>query len=186
MEQQAYRFKNLQAYLGTAKPGLKIFILEGSRHIPAAVPWKAEEGLLEPAIEEYPDTFVASSVSFGYTSSASGQSTFTKFFAQHMGDAGLTLEQVFDATRRDVYEATNHMQNPSAKSSLVKVQFRFLDAPRSWPRPLVPVANRIDREEYVWIPAGKFMMGCVPRRHFMRAAGESPTSGNHHQRLLDG
>lgn len=163
IQARAFHFKLLQQLLDAAGPAIRVFVLEASRPIAEELPARVYQGVIAPDVEEYPETFWASSASFESTSApASGLSKFTKFWATHMDDPGLALVDIFEATRRDVYEATNHEQNPAYRTSLAKQEFRFREPLPTWPRAGVPVPNRVDREEYLWIPADKFLMGCVP------------------------
>lgn len=58
---------------------------------------------------------------------------------------------------------------PPEKIIVVKEKERDPNAPEIG----VPRSNRIDREGYIWIPAGKFLMGCVPGTHKCEE-GEGP------------
>ena len=71
------------------------------------------------------------------------------------------LAQVFDRAKQD--EA---LTQPPFVTSVLRQQQQFYFHPSvktpDWPRPGIPVSNRTDREEYLWIRPAKILMGCAP------------------------
>ena len=93
-----------------------------------------------------------------------GPTPFTKYLAEAIAKPGLSIEAVFDDARRQVTKNTNGQQ-PYHYSNITE-NFYFHD-PLPVPvkvqiTSVKPKRNRKDRQEYVFIPAGKFFMGCVP------------------------
>jgi formylglycine-generating enzyme required for sulfatase activity len=101
---------------------------------------------------------------------------FTKAVAKYIGESGLSLTEVFASVKGQVGR-----ENPDApipyEVDNVTIQDFYFHAPvkpvevippvsttrkKGEPSPGLPVQNKKDRLEYVWIPGGTFKMGCVP------------------------
>jgi formylglycine-generating enzyme required for sulfatase activity len=179
MEERAYHFKRLQQMLDDQQAALKIFIVDSSPqidvHIAGTRP--GDIGLMEPQVQGSKETFYISAVFPGRWVPPVPEGSvglLTQATAQRLGQPGLSLGELFDLVKKDVGSSSREAQLPDVRSSVVMQTFYFHEPvkvspappppppPPSWPRPNLPVTNRRDREDYVWIPAGKFLMGCVP------------------------
>jgi iron(II)-dependent oxidoreductase len=177
MEDRAYHFKRLQQMLDDQHAALKIFILDASPQIDAPIKGAGpgDVGLMEPQIQASKETFFISAVFPGQwvpPVPAGSISLLTKTVAQFIAEPGLSLGELFDRVKKEVGLASAEAQIPDLRSSVVKQSFYFHEPIKAaptptlppspvWPRSNLPISNRQDREEYVWIPAGKFLMGCV-------------------------
>lgn len=182
MHERAYLLTRFQQELERRRVGLKIFILEAPRRINVAIRG-ASPGLLYPEVTESSQTLWAFAAQPGQlVASPPGDSfgLFTKSVAENLRKPGLRLREVFDRAKQAVGENTSQQQIPFEYDNLVGNDF-FFHAPAKpvVPPPVLtaapapaapktnavpagfPLTNRNDREEYVWIPPGKFMMGCV-------------------------
>src|SRR5437763_11437628 len=94
---------------------------------------------------------------------ASGPAPFTKYLAAALEKPGLNIEAVFDEARRAVIKDTTDRQQPFPRSNITETFYFHDPLPiKAELPPGVPKRNRKDRQEYVWILPGKFLMGCVP------------------------
>ncbi len=175
MQERAYHFKRLLQTLESRGAALKIFLLEAPPQLGVLVSGVTETGLMEAPISETKETLIVSAVFPGKWAPPvpeGGIGLLTQAAAKNMLEPGLSLAQVFNKVTQDVGLASGQTQIPDIRSSVVaQQQFFFRPAAAvtpppapviTWPRSGIPVPNRTDREEYVWIPPGKFMMGCVP------------------------
>jgi formylglycine-generating enzyme required for sulfatase activity len=176
IEQRAYHFKRLRDMLEDQKAALKIFIIDASPQIDAPIAGvrAGDIGLMEPPIQGSHETLYVSPAFPNQWAPAvpeGSTSPLTAAILRHIAEPGLTVDELFAKVKKDVGSSSGDAQIPDIRSSVVMETFYFHDpvkvasAPPSepvWPRPGIPVANRKDREEYVWIPPRKFMMGCVP------------------------
>ena len=194
MDQRAYRFKRLQQDLDERGVALKIVLVDASPEIDAEINGvklgEAGPGLMEPPVGDSSETFYVSAVFPGKWAppvAAGGVGLLTAISAKHIAEVGLTLAEVFDRVKREVGEASEGKQIPDIRSSVVRQRFYF-HAPvkvEPGPRPGIPVPSKIDREEYLWIPAGKFLMGCVPGRHALRRRRKTAARSDHLEAFLD-
>lgn len=187
MQERAYLLTRFQQELERRRVGLKIFILEAPQR--TGVPIRgASPGLLYPEVTESSQTlwaFAAQPGQLAIPSPDGSLGVFTKAVAENIGKPGLRLREVFDRAKQSVGETTSHQQIPFEYDNLVSNDFFFHQPPKQpiptavvavVPKPVtpepgapksnttpvgLPLTNRKDREEYVWIPPGKFMMGCV-------------------------
>jgi formylglycine-generating enzyme required for sulfatase activity len=83
---------------------------------------------------------------------------FTESLADQISQPGSCLGKLLLEIPHAVKSKSDGRQEPVSDSRLTQ-QFCFHDAPTPPPQ---RSQNRVDREFYVWIPAGTFMMGCVP------------------------
>ena len=72
-----------------------------------------------------------------------------------------SLRDLFDIIDREVVRTSDNRQHIYVRRNNTKP---FLFGPPKKPDPAlgVPLHNTRDHEEYVWIPPGSFLMGCVP------------------------
>ena len=189
MQKRAYHFKRLQQLLEGRDASLKIFVMETSPPINVPVQGSSGIGLMEPQIGDNKETMFVSAAFPGNWAAPPNDTAglLTQAVAKEISEPGLPLSQVFEKVRQDVGISSKQAQIPYVTSNVVMQQFYFhapvkpaetpataAAAPAAapppptlppvveGPRPGIPVPNRIDREEYVWIRPGKFLMGCVP------------------------
>jgi formylglycine-generating enzyme required for sulfatase activity len=164
MQDRAYHFKRLLQKLESRGVGLKILVLEAPPQLDIALPEGSDIGLMQPDISESHETIFASAVFPGRWAAPGPQgaaSPFTRAVSKAMREPGLMLAQVFDVAKQD--KALT--QTPYVMDVLRQQQQFYFHPPvktPDWPRPGMPVSNRNDREEYLWIRPGRFLMGCVP------------------------
>ncbi len=164
MQTRAYHFKRLLQKLESRGVGLKILVLEAPPQLDIALPEGSDIGLMQPDISESHETIFASAAFPGRWAAPSPQgaaSPFTRAVSKAIREPGLMLAQVFDVAKQD--KALT--QTPYVMDVLRQQQQFYFHAPvktPDWPRPGIPVSNRIDREEYLWIRPARFLMGCVP------------------------
>ena len=164
---RAYPLVRLQQELKKRNAGLKMFVLEGPRELDSPVVG-ASVRLLNPQLGESPETLFAFAAQPDKTA-IQGQSgsagLFTQLLAEQIGKSG-RVREVFDNVKQGVGQKTSEQQIPFVNDNIVNfASFHFHEptVQKEGPRTGVPFQNRKDREEYVWIPAGKFKMGCVPK-----------------------
>jgi formylglycine-generating enzyme required for sulfatase activity len=178
MQYRAYRMTKLQQDLEEKDLSLKIFVLEASTRLDVAVraTGLVGQGLRNPDLTESRQTLFSFAAFPGQTVPPvpAGQiGPFTEAVVQNMRQPGLRLTEVFELAKQEVGRKTSQRQIPLVNSNVIAGTFYF-HAPvkRAEPPPVVakreefplglPYRSRRDSEEYVWIPAGKFKMGCVP------------------------
>jgi formylglycine-generating enzyme required for sulfatase activity len=180
LQDRAYLFVKLQEKLEAHGVALKIFIVDGPPAINVDVKGMAGIGLADPQIGASKETLFVSAGRLGdwvRAASGGGVDLLTKVAAQAISEQKTELDTLFDQVRRDVALASGQTQIPFHDSSVVVGRFFFHEPdkpaeksteiirtppPPEWPRQGVNVMNLKDRERYVWIRPGTFMMGCVP------------------------
>jgi formylglycine-generating enzyme required for sulfatase activity len=177
IEVRAYHFKRLQQTLDNQHVALKIFILDTSPQIDPGV---GDVGLMEPQIGDSSEMLYVSAMPPGrWIPATSERSTglLTQALVKFIPERGLALVELFDKVKREVGLSSGGAQIPYVLSTVVMQDFYFHEpvkvtptlpdpvvppAAPTWPRSGIPVVNRIDREEYLWVPAATFRMGCAP------------------------
>jgi len=123
-------------------------------------------------------TFIAFATAPGHTAgdNPSGRNgLFTQYLLEALSVGGLGLDDVFNLVRERVDAASASQQLPWSLSSVVG-RYSFLPGEAA-PAPAVTApaimghapqpgdakVNPKDGQSYVWIPPGKFTMGCSPR-----------------------
>jgi len=184
MQYRAYHFKRMQQILESLDVALKIFVLETSPPVNVPVDGASGPGLMQPDLSDNKETMYVSAVFPGMWAPATGGAgMLTQFAAKTISEPGLSLAQIFEKVKQEVGLASNKQQVPFTSSNVVSLFFFHppvikVTTPTTtttptattpvaptlpeWPRPGIPVSNRIDREEYLWIRPGAFLMGCVP------------------------
>ena len=157
IEGRAYSLVRLEEELVEKKAGFIIFVVEASRALDP-FPGVTGLGLTKFDIEANQMLF-ASATQENRTAEEPPNDEpgwFTRAVAENIRKKpGVRLQEVFDQVVQDVAARTNDRQRPSLESNLT-VDFFFHD-------PKLQIAqSRRDRTEYVHIPAGQFLMGCVP------------------------
>lgn len=169
---RAYSFGLLQFNLEQRNVGLKILILEASRDPQVPIVGATGSGLAVPDLAEFNEVVYASAAQPNQVLGpppGGGIGLFTKAVAENIRKPGSDVIRVFSEVIREVAQTSNQQQAPFLNPKISK-QFFFVapEAPKpppskpEGPIPGFPRQNRKDREEYVWIPPGKFLMGCVP------------------------
>jgi formylglycine-generating enzyme required for sulfatase activity len=153
--------------LESKNPRIKIIALDAATNMEdlAAIEGVGR-GLGFPDLSDNKQTMVAFSTTPNEPAvyPASGAATpFTKYLAAAIAKAGLTIEEVFNDAKREVIKNTTERQQPYPYSNITQLFYFHDPLPVKAELPAgVPKRNRKDRQEYVWIPPGKFLMGCVP------------------------
>ncbi len=169
---QAYGMRRLLQDLEATPAGAKIVVIDASREIPALAPLAAGDGLANVNIEK--GTLLCFSTNPGRTTrDAPGAQagSFTRRLAETIPKPGLSPIQIFDVVQKTVAAETGERQIPYF-AFLAMEEFFFVAPP---PPPKATVTevrkevlapgtrreNSKDRLNYVWIPAGRFKMGCT-------------------------
>jgi formylglycine-generating enzyme required for sulfatase activity len=175
LQDRAVHFKRVQETLTDLQVALQIYVLEGPPAINVQIKGSpGQPGLIDPKISTSKETSFICAAHLGDwapAAPADGVDLLTEVTAKAMADPGVELYTLFDNVRREVSQKTS--QNPFHDASPGVSQFYFREAVAKpsettkpaqpeWPRQGVPVQNRKDREEYLWIKSGTFMMGCAP------------------------
>ena len=173
IESRAYALDNLPEELNKKRVGLKLLVLEASRALEVAVPGVSGEGLANFEMGELREIVFASSTQPNGVIKkpySEGVGLFTKALADAIGKRGPDLLGVFSEAQRQAMVGSQMAQQPFYLPKLTQ-QFYFLEPEKIAPVIITKVAgptvgtfraNRRDRQEYVWVPAGEFKMGCVP------------------------
>ncbi len=175
LQDRAYHLSRMQQKLEQRGAALKIFIIEGARPMEAFISGAAGPGLKEPDLTNSRQTLFSFDAPPGQTlpQDAVPIARFTKAAAKYIGESGLSLSQIFASVKGQVSR-----ENPQApipyEVDNVTIQDFYFHAPVKRVEPVeitrkkdelspgLPVQNKRDRLEYVWIPKGTFKMGCVP------------------------
>jgi formylglycine-generating enzyme len=171
----SFRLVRLLQDLADQKTGLKILMIEGPRRIAASINGVGV-GMTLPDMHDYGETLLAMSAQPGDvvdSPSAPQIGLFTKAVAELLRQPGLRPAALFEQAQSVVLGRTSQRQQPFVTSIIANNDFYFL-APLPTPAPPAPpptiVVQRVDtvstssrdREEYVFVPPGRFKMGCVP------------------------
>jgi formylglycine-generating enzyme len=155
---------NIRDALDEKKPSLKIVVIDAPWEVPPSVAISGR-GLAVPDIGDSTEVAVALSAQPGQAiaaATADAPTLFTEKLAEVIRQPGVPLEDVFLTLQRD---ARSEGQRPFAMQGFT-VQFFFRDpVKRTDIASMVKYltrSNRRDRQEYVLVPAGTFLMGCVP------------------------
>lgn len=171
MQDRAFRFTRLLQDLDEKKAGLKILVLEAPRRIERQIQGASGLGLSMPDTSGIGETMVAMAAHAGQfilPLPPNELGLFTRAVANRIKRPGLTLSQVFEQAKQEVGRASSQAQFPDWNSNVLTEGFYF-HAPvitaSPPPAPTIIVqqspTNPRDRLEYVFIPPGKFKMGCV-------------------------
>jgi len=171
----SFRARSLTAIMQTLdekQVGLKMILIDATMQATELLGSVGGTGLAEPDFGDIREIAFLSS-----TAKNSVPNTFTDperaLFAKHVAalirKPGTTLVDLLNGTQSAVAAASPKL-NPYYTTQAAQ-PFRFTDPP---PPPKIapmkpsdefitkPHVNTRDRQSYVFIPAGKFMMGCVP------------------------
>ncbi len=158
----------IQQGLQSKQPGLEILALEASRGDSSLM--KQGLGLANPDLSNSGEILIAYS-SLPNQPPRDNQGVFSKKLAAAIAHKGLSLIAVFEEVKKDL---------PVLVVPSVTHDFYFYAPEKPKPievTPPPPVVitkietvrgpgslghNRIDKEDYAWIPPGEFKMGCVP------------------------
>jgi formylglycine-generating enzyme required for sulfatase activity len=165
LDEVAYKapsLSNLRDVLDEKKPFVKIFLIDAPWEVPTAVAITGR-GLDVPDIGGSAEIAIALSGQPGQTvpvPATAGPTLFTEKLTELIRQPGVPLEDVLLNVQRI---ARTQTQRPFAMQGFT-VTFYFRD-PVVTDRPdvkYITKMSRRDRQEYVFVPAGTFMMGCVP------------------------
>jgi formylglycine-generating enzyme required for sulfatase activity len=177
MSAAAVSLTGIQQFLDQHKAGLKILALEAARADPRLMTQGV--GLANPDVGESHEVLFAFSAAPSQVA-PDNSGIFTKYLAAAIDKKGLTLDGVFRDVYKEASAATGGKQQTFFQAFVT--QDFFFHKPEKPPEPKLvtppPVVivekepagrvagtvatNHKDREDYVWIPPGKFSMGCVP------------------------
>ena len=150
---------------------LSILVLDACRDNPFRGSGRSAAGGLA-AMNAGRGTFIAFATAPGRTASDNPDGRyglFTQYLLDALAAPGLGLNDVFDLVREKVDSASGGKQLPWTLSSVVG-RYSFVPggtgnavvAPAPTLRPGQVKVGKKDGQRYVWIPPGKFMMGCSP------------------------
>jgi formylglycine-generating enzyme required for sulfatase activity len=169
LDARTYSVSRVATFLARRGASPAILILDASRNEPALLRYASGEGLVAPSD---PREGLLVSLSAQPNSSTSdlpgrGVGIFAEALNAAIRKPGLSLSQIFEEVQSAVFQASGEKQKPWTNSTVVK-PFFFRDPlpppppPPPGPKPGDVRENPIDLLGYVWIPPGKFRMGCVP------------------------
>jgi formylglycine-generating enzyme required for sulfatase activity len=159
---RAYEATNFAKELDLKKAALKLIFLEGARFIDRQVQEVSIPGLLMPDITDVTDTLIGLPAGTNQVIGTRNEAgLFTQVLAQEIRKSGSCIFQFMPAVKKAVAGASKGTQQPSWATNLTK-DFCFIPPVSPGPQPGDSHQNRKDREDYAWIPPGKFLMGCVP------------------------
>ena len=173
----AYSMTRPPYYLQSQGPQLKLVIAAASWADALLLGQKADRpGLAQPTVDDESslNTVVALSHAPNQIPDlGTGAIRFTKALAQALPQTGLTVDQIFAQVQQRVADSSRREQVPHRLSGAASATAYFIPPPPPKER-VVEVKverglqagdtrqNPRDREEYAYVPAGKFLMGCVP------------------------
>jgi len=177
-----YLFSEAMERRGVA---LRIFMIEGPPSINVDIAGSSN-GLADPQIKgagnKTQETSFIAAANLNESAPASmvnGVDLFTSTAAKAINEQKVPLDALFEQVRIDVSAAADRNRRPQNPLHLTSVKGTFyfhepeILKPR-WPRQDVPVTNNRDHEEYMWIDAQTFKMGCVPAGEKLCKAAEKP------------
>jgi len=159
----AYPVKRVQDLADSRGVSLTIVLLDASWSVDIPVPERSGTGLLAPQLSG--EIVFASATQPGEiidpSANGSGVGLFTKAVSENLLQPVASLPDLFDNIDREVDRTSGHRQHTYFRRNISRP---FLFVPPKKPDPAlgVPFHNTPDHEEYVWLPPGSFLMGCVP------------------------
>ena len=179
LRQQAFSLNRFLTDLADKNVGPKLIMVEGPPRLEQPIRGEGGQGLIQPDFSRLGELVFALSVQPGQWAPAGDASgaLFTKAVVTELEKPGLLPREVFEHARDDVTNQTNLRQNPYV-NPLMRSTFYFHEPVTPTDVPTVVTITKVDtvptnphdREEYVYIPPGKFKMGCVPKDTRCQAA----------------
>ena len=178
MTERAYALMRLpQVLQDDKKSGIKIVVVEASRPIraPLDIPGLVSTAPGAPDLGDLRQALFAFPTHAGQTvpPTAGGASLFTKAVAAAIVKPGADIKDAFFQAQSEVDKETGGSQVPEIDTTITTSLVLVAAPPPPPPKEKIvviesrpagfPAQNSRDREEYVWIPPGKFQMGCVPK-----------------------
>lgn len=171
IDQKARSVIGLQQALDTRRAGLKMIVLDPVRQDPKLLALSTGPGLTLPDVTDVQDVIYAFSTSPNSLSPEANSpeaGAFAKTLAGVLQRPGLGVVEVFSAVQGEVGRATSQAQIPFFLSKTTQTFLFRNPEPKTT---VTPVSlgrdqirpNRVDRQEYVFLPAATFKMGCVPK-----------------------
>lgn len=156
----------IQYKLESTKASIKMIAVDAPVEVPDLAPVRTGIGLAAPDLsdsKQFEMAFWSLPNESAPPHAGAGPSSFTKCLAASIQKPGLTIDEVFNDAKREVIKASDHRQQPFTQSNITETFFFHKPLPvKAELPPGIPRRNRADRQEYVWIPPGRFLMGCVP------------------------
>jgi formylglycine-generating enzyme required for sulfatase activity len=163
LENNAYPVKYFAEMLNGKKPGIKMFFLEGARRINANI-GGTRPGLRVPNAPFFTESLFAIPAREQAVDTPPDQvGLFTSALVRLIGTSA-PIAELMPEVLKEVRDKSKGQQEP-AYDNKVTQRFHFHEPPKIVtppPPPAVTGQNSIDREDYRLIPAGTFLMGCVP------------------------
>ncbi len=208
LQTRAYHLAKMQELLEGRTKGLKLFIIEGSQPQDLSLTGAVGPGFRAPDLSISTESLFAFSSGLGQLQAPSAPiGKFTQEVVNGINQPQALIE-LFANAKRNVGQASQLMQVPYVVDNILTARFYFHEPviakavePATNVQPMgVPAVSRRDRLEYVFIPAGKFEMGCVLKdtqceadekpRHTVQIAkgfwlGRTETEVNAYQRYLE-
>ena len=178
----AYAIGRLQDYLNGRQVGLKVLLIEASWESTRLTQWADKIGLASPTVVPADMVLVLGTApNTAIAGPAGGLGLFTAALLDALPKQGLTVSDIIQSVQKEVAAKSQEGQQiyPVGESN-----FYFIPPPppsppkvivekETWPRRGSMIPNR-DHQEYMFIPAGKFMMGCVPSAKYACEENEKP------------
>jgi formylglycine-generating enzyme required for sulfatase activity len=161
--QQARSLTGLVQSLEEKRPSLKIVVVEGSLQHQATFTHGSGPGLAIPDLSDTENVLLAFSASPNQAIEkppAGPVGMFTERLVEALRQPGLALVNVFERVQREVGKSSAGKQQPFFLSKVQEAFYFIAPVVKAEERP-IPRVNRVDRQEYAFIPAGTFKMGCV-------------------------
>ncbi len=138
----------------------KLIFVEASRRINATLADASPPGLLIPDITDVNEVLIALSAGANQFVDTRPDEIgyFTRSLSEYISTKGSSVLELMPKVLKAVRASSGDQQQPAYSANITaNLLFRA-------PDPAIGVAhqNRRDREPYVWIPPGKFLMGCAP------------------------
>ena len=162
----------LQQYIDLKKAGLKLLLLETANQSAEIPAFATQPGLAEPESAESREilfAFAAKLAALPADIPEPDRYLFTRSAAQAILVPGASAEEAFSAARRTVALQSTEKSVPYYLSNVIE-PFLFTPKPvEAKPPDPAPVdlflkrthVSARDRQEYAYIPPGKFLMGCA-------------------------
>jgi formylglycine-generating enzyme len=158
-----YALGVLQQNVDGSRAAVKVFAIENARTTPKLLSISSAQRLSVPELQDLSQSLVAYATqpNQGDSVQNDGAGLFTTALAKAIGDEGIAFFEVFQQVQAAVQAQSGGRQRPYFVQNITRTWFLKERKKEDTVRVGVSYAHPRDRQEYVWIPAGSFMMGCV-------------------------